>query len=129
MVQIITTYQEILMTNIPEVKLGMIAVSRDCFPMTLSENRRKAVTAACTKKGISVVEAKTVVENENDALKAVDEIKKAGCNALVVYLGNFGPETPETLIARWFQGPVMYAAAAEDSGKNLVEKIFEAVQK
>jgi L-fucose isomerase-like protein len=108
------------MTNIPEVKLGIIAVSRDCFPMSLSENRRKAVAAACTEKGISIAEAKTVVENEKDALKAVEEVKAAGCNALVVFLGNFGPETPETLIARWFQGPVMYAAAAEDSGKDLV---------
>lgn len=24
-------------TNIPEVKLGIIAVSRDCFPIALSE--------------------------------------------------------------------------------------------
>jgi len=108
------------MNNIPVVKLGIIAVSRDCFPMTLSENRRKAVVSACQKKGISIVESKTVVENENDAVKAVDEVTKAGCNALVVYLGNFGPETPETLIAQWFKGPVMYAAAAEDTGKNLI---------
>ena len=108
------------MTNIPEVKLGIIAVSRDCFPMTLSENRRKKVTAACTKKGISIFEAQTVVENEKDALKAIAEIKKAACNALVVFLGNFGPETPETMLAQWFQGPVMYVAAAEDSGKDLM---------
>ena len=32
-------------------------------------------------------------------LKAVDEVKNAGCNALVVFLGNFGPETSETLLA------------------------------
>ena len=25
-------------TNIPEVKLGIVAVSRDCFPIQLSEN-------------------------------------------------------------------------------------------
>ena len=108
------------MNNIPTVKLGIVAVSRDCFPMSLSENRRKAVVAACSQKNIPIVEAKTVVENEKDALKAVEEIKNAGCNALVVFLGNFGPETPETLIARWFTGPVMYAAAAEDTGKDLI---------
>ena len=28
------------MNNIPEVKLGIIAVSRDCFPIQLSEKRR-----------------------------------------------------------------------------------------
>jgi L-fucose isomerase-like protein len=108
------------MNNIPEVKLGIIAVSRDCFVLSLSENRRKAVAAACAKNGISIFEAATTVENEKDALKAVEEVKKAGCNALVVFLGNFGPETSETVIARRFGGPVMYAAAAEDSGNDLV---------
>lgn len=34
------------LSNMPEVKLGIVAVSRNCFPMTLSENRRKAVVAA-----------------------------------------------------------------------------------
>ena len=53
-------------------------------------------------------------------LKAVEEVKTAGCNALVVFLGNFGPETPETLIAQKFDGPVMYVAAAEETGKDLI---------
>ena len=30
-------------SNIPEVKLGIIAVSRDCFPIALSEKRRAAI--------------------------------------------------------------------------------------
>ena len=29
------------MNNIPEVKVGIVAVSRDCFPESLSVNRRK----------------------------------------------------------------------------------------
>ena len=53
-------------------------------------------------------------------LKAVEEVKNAGCNALVVFLGNFGPETPETQIAQRFGGPVMFAAAAEETGKDLI---------
>lgn len=28
------------MINIPKVKLGVVAVSRDCFPIDLSERRR-----------------------------------------------------------------------------------------
>ncbi|MDR2483414.1 MAG: fucose isomerase, partial [Treponema sp.] len=60
--------------NIPEVTLGLIAVSRDCFPLTLSETRRSALAAACAKRGFPVFEAKTTVENEKDALKAVDEV-------------------------------------------------------
>ena len=31
-----------MMNNMPEMKMGIVAVSRDCFPMTLSETRRKA---------------------------------------------------------------------------------------
>ena len=106
--------------NIPEVKLGIVAVSRDCFVISLSEKRRKAVVESYEAKGGKIYEAKTTVENEKDMLKAVDEVKEAGCNALVVFLGNFGPETPETQIAENFSGPVMYVAAAEETGKDLI---------
>ena len=105
-----------MLTNIPEVKLGIIAVSRDCFVISLSQRRRSAIVTACAANGLDVYEAQTTVENELDMLKAVDEVKEVGCNALVVFLGNFGPETPETLIAKNFDGPVMYAAAAEGDG-------------
>ena len=109
-----------MLNNIPEVKCGIISVSRDCFIISLSENRRKAIVDAYTAKYGEIYEAKTTVENEVDMLKAVDEVQKAGCNALVVFLGNFGPETPETLIAQNFDGPVMYVAAAEETGKDLI---------
>lgn len=109
-----------MLTNIPQVKLGLIAVSRDCFVISLSEKRREAVATACKERKINIFQCKTTVENELDMLKAVEEAKGAGCNALVVFLGNFGPETPETLIAKKFEGPVMYAAAAEESGDDLI---------
>ncbi len=103
-----------MMQNIPEVKLGLIAVSRDCFPIALSEKRRAAITAACGKENL--YECPVTVENEKDMLKAVADVKAAECNALVVFLGNFGPETPETLIAKNFDGPCMFVAAAEGDG-------------
>ena len=105
------------MKNIPEVKLGMIAVSRDCFIISLSESRRSAIKAAY--KG-NIYECPVTVENEEDMLAAVADVKNAGCNALVVFLGNFGPETPETLIAKYFDGPCMFVAAAEGDG-NLID--------
>ena len=37
------------MNNMPEVKVGIVAVSRDCFPESLSVNRRKAVVEAFSK--------------------------------------------------------------------------------
>jgi len=107
------------MQNIAEVKLGIVAVSRDCFPMSLSEGRRKQVAISCAEKGISVYEAPTVVENEIDAIKALKELESAGVNALVVYLGNFGPEGPETMMAQRFAGPSMFAAAAEETADGL----------
>lgn len=109
------------MINIPTVKLGLVAVSRDCFPMELSERRREAVIQACASKGLDVCEIKTTVENEKDVLKALDELKNAEVNALVVYLGNFGPEGPETMLAQKFGGPAMYVAAAEESENSLVD--------
>ena len=102
--------------NVPDVKLGIVAVSRDCFPIALSERRRAAIVAACHERGLDVVEVSKAVENEQDMLAAVDEAEKAGCNALTVFLGNFGPETPETLVAKSFDGPVMFVSAAEGDG-------------
>ena len=102
-----------MINNIPVVKLGIIAVSRSCFPMALSERRRAAIKAV---GGDALYECPVTVENELDAKKAVEDVKAAGVNALVVFLGNFGPETPETLIADWFEGPIMYVAAAEGDG-------------
>lgn len=109
------------MQNIPEIKLGVIAVSRDCFPAELSERRRKAVVAACKRREVEVTELTTIVENENDVLQALKEIADKSVNALTIYLGNFGPEGPTTLLAQKFNGPVMVVAAAEDSGRDLYQ--------
>ena len=102
-----------MFTNIPEVKLGVIAVSRSCFPAALSDRRRAALKAAY---GEELYECPVTVENEVQAKEAVKDVKANGVNALVVFLGNFGPETPETMIAQWFHGPIMYVAAAEGDG-------------
>ena len=99
--------------NIPEVKLGVIAVSRSCFPASLSRRRRETLKAAY---GGGLYECPVIVENEVQAKEAVRDVKANGVNALVVFLGNFGPETPETLLAQWFHGPIMYVAAAEGDG-------------
>lgn len=109
------------MNNVAEVKLGIVAVSRDCFPMELSASRRAAVVKAYRNLKSDIYECPTTVENETDMRKALKEVNEAECNALVVYLGNFGPETSETLLAKEFNGPVMFAAAAEESGNNLIK--------
>jgi L-fucose isomerase-like protein len=106
--------------NVPEVKLGVVAVSRDCFPIALSVKRKAALLAAGKKAKLPLCDIKTVIENEKDSLKALDELHAAGCNALLVFLGNFGPEGPETLVAQRFPGPVMFYAAAEEDANDLI---------
>ena len=111
------------MNNIPKVKVGIVAVSRDCFPEPLSVNRRKALVEAYAKKydAADIYECPVcIVESEIHMVQALEDIKKAGCNALCVYLGNFGPEIAETLLAKHFDGPKMFVAAAEESGDSLV---------
>ena len=112
------------MKNTPKVKLGIVAVSRDCFPESLSVNRRKALIEAYSQKyDVSEIYECPVciVESEIHMVEALEDVKKAGCNALVVYLGNFGPEISETLLAKHFDGPAMFVAAAEESGDNLIQ--------
>jgi L-fucose isomerase-like protein len=109
----------IFLKNVPEVKLGIVAVSRDCFPIELSRNRKNKVIEECNKEGIPIINVETIIENENDTVKALNEIKEKGINALVIYLGNFGPEGPTSLLAQKFDGPVMVCAAGEETGKDL----------
>ncbi len=112
------------MNNVPKVKVGIVAVSRDCFPESLSVNRRKALVEAYKKRyeEDDIYECPIcIVESEIHMLEALEDIKKAGCNALCVYLGNFGPEISETLLAKHFEGPKMFAAAAEESQEDLIQ--------
>ncbi len=109
--------------NIPKVKVGIVAVSRDCFPESLSVNRRGALVEAYRAKydAADIYECPVcIVESEIHMQQALEDIKKAGCNALAVYLGNFGPEISETLLAKHFEGPKMFVAAAEESSDSLV---------
>ena len=108
------------MKNILKLKLGIIAVSRDCFPVELSRKRRIQVVKECRARKIPVLEIQTVVENEAHVLVAEQELRDKGVNALVIFLGNFGPEGPTTLLAQKFDGPVMFAAAAEETGEDLI---------
>ena len=112
------------MNNIPVVKVGIVAVSRDCFPASLALTRRKALVAAYEAKysAADIYECPiTIVESEIDMLNALEDVKANGCNALCVFLGNFGPEISETMLAKYFDGPKMLCAAAEETQDDLIE--------
>ena len=106
------------MNNIPQVKVGIVAVSRDCFPIELSIKRRKELVEAYAKKyNVSDIYdcPICIFESETQMVESLEDIKKNGCNALCVFLGNFGPEISETLLAKYFDGPIMFCAAEEEN--------------
>ena len=107
--------------NAPAVKLMLVGVSRDCFPVELARTRSGSLAKACKERGLKIATCKTIIENEADAVAALAELEAGGCNAAVIYLGNFGPEGPLSILAQHFGGPMMICAAAEESGNNLIK--------
>ena len=121
------------MQNIPKMKVGIVAVSRDCFPESLSVNRRKALVSAYEKKygkGDIYECPVCIVESEVQMREALADLEKEGCNALCVYLGNFGPEISETMLAKEYaqrmNAPVMFCAAAEENIPTLADSRGDA---
>ena len=110
-----------IMNNSPEIKIAIVGVSRDCFLAALTKRRLAALMADCKKQKVEAFACATIVENETDVLAALAEARQGGANAAVIYLGNFGPEAPLAIFAQKFDGPVMACAAAEESGKDLVD--------
>ncbi|MGN0832570.1 MAG: L-fucose/L-arabinose isomerase family protein [Kiritimatiellia bacterium] len=103
------------MINQPAVKLAVVGVSRDCFPATLTQKRVAAVLAEAKKAKVAVVGCPVTIENETDAMQALEWVRKEGVNACCVFLGNFGPEGPTTLFVQKFGGPTMVLAAKEEN--------------
>lgn len=112
------------MLNTPKVRLGIIAISRKNYDIQLATKRRQKVVNCLIEEGLNIVECSTTVVNEKDAIKALNDIK--GINALIIYQANFGAEGPATLIAKKFNGPVMFVGAAEESSNELMDKRCDA---
>jgi len=114
----------------PEIKLGLVSASRNCFPRSLSEERTQRVLAGCRQAGIEpfVPEGPSqIIETKDHAAEAARQFKQAGCDAVVYYLGNFSPEIEDAYFIKLFDGPVMLIAAAEESGATLLEKRGDAL--
>ncbi len=102
------------LTNVPEVRLGVVGVSRDCFEASVTKDRLAVLMKALKKHKLDAVACSVVIESERDALAALEEMYQNDVNAVVIYLGNFGPEGPTSIFAEQFDGPVMVCAAAEE---------------
>lgn len=81
-------------SNLPTVKLGIVAVSRDCFPVQLAERRRAAIVAACAERGLVVVEVKRAVESEADMLAALEELAPRVSTRLRSFWATLAPRRP-----------------------------------
>lgn len=117
-------------TYSPDIKLGLVSASRNCFPRSLSEERTLRVLAGCRQAGIEpfVPEGPSqIIETKDHAFEAVRQFKQAGCDAVVYFLGNFSPEIEDAYFIKLFDGPVMLIAAAEESGASLLEKRGDAL--
>lgn len=117
-------------TYSPDIKLGLVSASRNCFPRSLSEERTQRVLAGCRQAGIEpfVPEGPSqIIETKDHAVEAARQFKQAGCDAVVYYLGNFSPEIEDAYFIKLFEGPVMMIAAAEESGATLLEKRGDAL--
>lgn len=117
------------MQNMPDVRIGVVAVSRDCFPADLAIKRRQNLISSVEMQSsdIDIYESPIcIVESEKHMLEALKDVQDHGCNALVIYLGNFGPEISSTLLAKNFKGPVMFIAAAEETQNDLFDNRGDA---
>jgi L-fucose isomerase-like protein len=106
----------------PEIKLGLVSASRNCFPRSLSEKRTKNLLAACKNKRTGLFIPKgtcQIIETRTQARAAARQMEKAGCDAAVLYLGNFSPEIEDSVFVKEFAGPVMIIAAAEESVQSI----------
>src|SRR5580700_7694692 len=117
-------------TYSPEIKLGLVSASRNCFPRSLSDERTNRLLERCHAAGIHPIVPEgdcRIIETKAHAAEAARQFKEAGCDAVVYYLGNFSGEIEDAVFVKAYDGPVMLLAAAEESGATLLEKRGDAL--
>src|SRR6202045_1488469 len=117
-------------TYSPEIKLGLVSASRNCFPRALSDERTDRLLEACRGAGPHPIVPKgdcRLNETKDHPGEAARQFTEAGCDAVVYYLGNFSPEIEDAFFVKLYDGPVMLLAAAEESGATLLQKRGDAL--
>jgi L-fucose isomerase-like protein len=117
-------------TYSPEIKLGLVSASRNCFPRALSDERTNRLLERCRAAGIHPIVPEgdcRIIETKAHAAEAARQFKEAGCDAVVYYLGNFSGEIEDAVFVKAYDGPVMLLAAAEESGATLLQKRGDAL--
>jgi L-fucose isomerase-like protein len=114
----------------PDIKLGFVSASRNCFPRALAEERSVKLIAATRELGIGLTTPEgecAVIETRAHAAEAAAQLVAAGCDAAVLFLGNFSPEIEDAAFVKAFPGPVLLIAAAEESAMSLLQKRGDAL--
>src|ERR1700728_565701 len=117
-------------TYSPEIKLGLVSASRNCFPRALSDERTERLLEGCRAAGISPIVPQGdcgIIKTKDHAAEAARQFKEAGRDAVVYFLGNFSPEIEDAFFVKLYDGPVMLLAAAEESGASLLQKRGDAL--
>lgn len=107
----------------PDIKLGLVSASRNCFPRALSQERTDRLLGKLKEADIEVTVPDgecAIIESKDHAVDAAKQLHKAGCDAAVLFLGNFSPEIEDAWFVKNFCGPVMIIAAAEESKDSLL---------
>ena len=112
------------MKNLPKVKIGIVAVSRDCFPESLSVNRRKALVEAykANYDAADIYECPVcIVESEIHMVQALEDVKAGRLQRAVSYtLATSVRKFPRPCLQSILTVLSMFVAAAEESQNDLV---------
>ncbi len=114
----------------PDVKIGLVGASRNCFPRELAEKRTLRLLKELESSDISIVYPKakySIIESKDDAISAADCMLKSGCDAAVLYLGNFSPEIEDANFIKAFNKPVLLMAAAEENAESVFSERGDAL--
>jgi len=109
-------------TFAPSVNIGLVSASRNCFPRALSDRRTKALVKACQSAGLNLFIPQgecAIIESKAHARDAAAQMKAAGCDAAVLFLGNFSPEIEDACFVKEAGMDVCIIAAAEESASTL----------
>ncbi|MDR1303939.1 MAG: hypothetical protein LBK76_01830 [Verrucomicrobiales bacterium] len=109
-------------TYSPDLTLGLVSASRNCFPRALSAARTERLLQAAADAGLKLVVPRgdcAIIESKAHAAEAAAQLKAAEVDAVVLYLGNFSPEIEDAVFLKEFGGYALLLAAAEESRASL----------
>lgn len=107
--------------NYASIKIGLVMSSRNNFSEKLAKTAADNLEKLMAEENIDFFSCPLMAEKESDISEILNTLKENSCNALVIVLGNFGAEIPETILAEKFAGPIMFAGITEDGNDRMYD--------